>query len=89
MAADEIDLGEDDGLVTITMMGATVQLDLWKTNNVLAACHAANKDRDAVAYNDALAKAVEGLGYPPLSHRMAQRFARTIQDRVEALAGKA
>ncbi len=84
------DLGdEDDGFLRVTMLGVSLPIDVWKANNRIADYHAANKEKAGDLYMDGLARLVEGFGFPPMSHRLADRFVAAIKERMEALRGKA
>jgi hypothetical protein len=86
MAAD-IDLGDDDGFINLTIGDVTVTLDVWEINDKLYALHQSAKDKGDDAYGDALLGFIQGLGYPPCSRRIAQRFVEAIGARVKELAG--
>jgi hypothetical protein len=83
-----IDLGDDDGLAGVTINGVTLDVDIWKVNNQLAAYHKESQGKGQVAYDDGLAALIQGLGFPAVSHRMAQRFSAAVAERVVLLAKK-
>lgn len=86
--AEPIDLGDDDGTVSITLGGVTLEVDLWQVSAKIAGFHKANKDKSDEEYNGGLARLVEALGFGPVSHRMGQRFVEAVNARVKQLAGK-
>lgn len=83
-AAQTVPLGEDDGYVRFTFAdGTEVQVDLWAANDSLYDYHQANKDKPFTDYNAGLVELMGRFGFPPVSHRMACRWAKEVQRLVD------
>lgn len=78
---------EDDGVVTVTVGGASVAVDLYETHDALAELGRRFKD-DSGGYWAALRAYLEGLGLPRLSALAADRVCRAVFARVDDLRGK-
>lgn len=74
----DIDLGDDDGFVTITMGGDSVSLDLFLAQSRLMDHHARNEKKSNEEYITGLVQIVQDLGFPRPSHRLAIRFMEAI-----------
>jgi hypothetical protein len=77
----DIDLGNEDGYVTVAFEGATARLDLFDTHDKICA---AMKGREAADAVPAIASLMKSLGLPEPSRRVAVRFANAV---MEAVAG--
>jgi hypothetical protein len=75
---NDIDLGDDDGFLRLTIAGVEQQLDLWQVHARIAAYHQQHKTAPDETYHEGLVGLIEDLGYPRVSHRLAQRFVQTI-----------
>lgn len=73
-----IDLGDDDGWLTIEIDGASITVDVYRANAVLLAHHNANKGKPDSEYGETLGEALGTLGIPPLSHRGATRVCEAV-----------
>ena len=73
-----IDLGEDDGYISVKVAGVEVTLDLWETNSRIYDYSTAAKDRPDADYNRGLVDLLESMGLPRLSFGMAAKFVRAI-----------
>lgn len=87
--ADDIDLNEDDGWVTVkTEGGGSVRLDLFRANSQIVDYHAKNKQKSQEEYADGLVQLMMSMGLPQCSHRLATRFVEMIGQRIEAVKKK-
>lgn len=89
---DEIKL-TDDGFVPVTINETTVEIDLYAVHNRLLdigrECEGDGEDGAPKADENALiARYVESLGFPRVSHRAAVKFANAIFARVEDVRKK-
>lgn len=82
---DAIDLGEDDGYVTIRLAGTEVSVDLFQTHARIYDYHEKHKTLPDDQYNDGLVALMVGLGLPSCSHRVANRFVQAINQRIQSL----
>ena len=71
----DIDLGEEDGFITVTFGGASLRLDLYDTNDKLVPCL---KSGDDEGQGKALIALMGRLGFPEPSRRVAVRFANAV-----------
>ncbi len=85
---DPIELA-DDGFVNVTLKGdgseITQPVDLYEANNVLAELHKRFQGKPLAEYHAAIAEWLAKKGFPPVSHRVADKFATSIFDRVARL----
>jgi hypothetical protein len=84
MTDHRIDLGDDDGYVTVCVAGSEQRLDLYDVYTNLLDIFAGHQD-SAAGCNAALADYLKGKGFPEVSHYAADQFARQVFARVEAL----
>lgn len=80
-----IDLGEEDGYVTVAFGGAEVRLDLFDTHSKVRDYHEHNKSLPDGQYSDGLVALMRDLGIGPCSHRVAQRFVERVLEAVAAV----
>jgi hypothetical protein len=80
-----IDLGDEDGFVSVKFCGVEKTLDLWLVNDRIAKA-VAGKEGDAG--KQAVAEVMQQLGFPTPSHRVAVLFANAIIDAVDAVKKK-
>jgi hypothetical protein len=76
--SQEIELGDDDGVIDVTIGKTTVTLDLWKTDAELYDFFERVKGLPVSQQNEQLAELIAGYGLPRPSHKMALKFAREI-----------
>lgn len=87
---------EDDGFIAVTMNGLELNVDAYDAHGRLLEIHAALADElpdapeaaRARAFNGRVASYLADLGFGPVSHRAADKFASALFDAVTAL-GKA
>lgn len=84
----DIDLGDDDGYVVVSMAGADVRLDLYEVFGRLRDHQEECRGKGEEEYLSSLADLVCGLGFPAVSRRMAVRFKEEIVAAVEAVKKK-
>jgi hypothetical protein len=80
-----IDLGEDDGLIDVTVSGISVRIDVWKARARLAENHNKHKGAGDEIYLDGVIEVMASFDLPRVSHRLAQKFAEAIYARAEQL----
>lgn len=90
----EIDLGDDDGYVTVKFGGHEVRLDLYQAyNRLLDLDDAVEPDEEGRkprgVWLERVATWLRELGFEGVSHRLADRFAETIFGRVKELKNAA
>jgi hypothetical protein len=85
MQSDPLDLGDDVGFIEVQAGGAAVRLDAFEANNRIAAIAQASEGKSMVEFHAAVVELMADLGFPRVSHHMADRFVLGIRRRVEEL----
>lgn len=80
-----LDLGEDDGYYTIKIGDAEATVDVWQTRSRLAELVKKHKDGTDEQFFAAILDVMREAGFPPASHRLAQKFADAIFARAKEL----
>lgn len=86
--AQDIDLGDDDGFVTVRVGGDERRIDLFEASGKLASHYQRFKDSPDEEYGAGLLAVLAGLGLPPCSQKMARRLADEVFRRVGELTKK-
>lgn len=85
----KIDLGQEDGFVTIVATdGTEVKRDLFEVNAAVRDYHQKNQGRPDAEYNAGLIELFQGFGLPGCSVRVAARLVRHIHQMVEEVKKK-
>src|SRR5437763_37947 len=76
---------DDDGFLDLTIGGVTQRIDVYQSQNRLFEISKSNADKPAEDFHKAVVALLEELGFPPPSHRLADRFVEAIAARVDEL----
>lgn len=85
--SDSIDLGEDIGFVSVSINGAECRVDVWECYSELTEMYVQHATAPT-GFRAAVANYLGQLGFPDVSHHMAEKFAANIFARVEAMKKK-
>jgi hypothetical protein len=86
-----LDLGHDDGYLDVTIGNDTVKVDLFLVGNRVLELQQRDRDKPMAEQHQAIVDLMKELRLPAVSHRVADRFACGILDKladVGALAKK-
>lgn len=81
----DIDLGPEDGRVTIRYGDFEKEVDLWEMDGILCEFHQKHKDDAPNDYNRGLVELMIEQGFPEVSYRVACRFVQKIQEAVHGV----
>jgi len=84
---DPIDLGHDDGFVNVQLNGTTIRLDVFDVHNRIAVLSQEHDGQPIQTFHQAVVALMQELGFPQVSHCLADRFVVSLRKRAEALQG--
>jgi hypothetical protein len=84
-----LDLGADDGLLDVTIGGVTQRIDAYETHDKLYEIAKEFQDKPSHEYHAAIVELLKAFGFPPCSHRAADRFTVAIIAHIGELKKKA
>jgi hypothetical protein len=78
-----VNLGDDDGFLTVEANGASVTLDIYEAHNTFLAL--SQKHADANEYNAAVIAWAEAKGFPKLSQKKAVQLVDAVEREIAAV----